>query len=274
MEPVEHMQRMTGAVGNGLQECFPHVADDEAQLCCTFFSQPVEERRKGLRRSIAPDPEQPATALVELVDERQVLVSLLPGELIHANCRDSIEIAVRFPPRDGLADRAKHHGPTGGEPPRRLLPAERLRPRCQKPSEGRRDRRLPVAPGQQLDLHTAARAVTAAWRIHKEHWDCPQRYELILALLQSIIRAALLPTARTHGSRTSPSANGNFDPMFCTTLAQPRRLVDKTRMLFDAVQDSLQLHRAGFWMCGNNHLCTMRSCLATPSDIGACGGAE
>jgi hypothetical protein len=57
---------------------FPHIAANELQPAGAFFAQHPEESQKRLGRPVLADPQEPLAPGVDLVDQRQVLVALLP----------------------------------------------------------------------------------------------------------------------------------------------------------------------------------------------------
>ena len=162
---------------------------------------------------------------------------------------------------NGLED----DGPAGAEAACSLSPAQHLRPRCEKPGERDRSRRLAFAPWQKLHLDATAQTVAAPWCIHEVDRDSPQRHELIPTLAEGIVAAALLAAARTHRVAAAPRQNRNIDPAPGMTRTQVRRLVDESRVLFNEIQDSLQLHRCGGCGCCKRHPRTMHPCVGLPT---------
>src|SRR5581483_3897642 len=106
-----------------------------------FLAQQVEEGVEARRRSMLRDVEQAAAAVIDLVDQREVLVALLPAELVDADAPNAVEASVLQAPSDGVLHGAEHGVPAGAEPTRRLLPGQHLRPARQEPDVGVRRRR-------------------------------------------------------------------------------------------------------------------------------------
>ncbi len=100
----------------------------------TFFAQHPKEPQQCLGRPIFADPQQSLRALVDLIDQRQVLVASLPLHFVHANRRDARQVAMGQAPRNRVFYRAKHVLPGRAERLGHSLPGEPLGPARQEPA--------------------------------------------------------------------------------------------------------------------------------------------
>src|SRR5690606_21466076 len=277
VEPVENVNRLAGTASHGADERLPHVADYELKFRGVLRTEPVEERAERLGGPIASNPEQSSATLVQLIDQGEVLVPLLPRQLVDADCGDSVEVSVGFAPLDGEPHRSKDGSPARAEATRRLGPAQHLGPRRQEPREGSRHRRLAVAPRQQLDLDPASWAVAPSGPIDEVDRDSPERHELVAPLVEPVVRGTPASTTGTDWPTAPAGPNANIDPAACVPAMKPERSVNKTRVLLDEIQDSLELHRCWGLVVANRILarCTS-SCLRLAHDphIGLGSGAR
>lgn len=76
VEAVENVDGLVGSPGKSSEERPPHVGDDELKLDCAFCAEPVEELTEGLGGSVASNPEESSAAIVDLVDQGQVVLAL------------------------------------------------------------------------------------------------------------------------------------------------------------------------------------------------------
>jgi len=108
---------------------FHMFARHELQFLGAHFAEGLEESAEALLCPFATDPQQAAKPLVDLVDDREVLVALPHGDLIDADGFDTVEIAVGEAPVDHPPDSAMNHAPVGSEYLGNLAPRE---PSCQR----------------------------------------------------------------------------------------------------------------------------------------------
>src|SRR4051794_5362351 len=69
------MEGVGAFLANDFQVRLPHVGADEDNLGSHFVADGSEEALKGFDRSFLPNPEQACDAEIDLVDERQMLLS-------------------------------------------------------------------------------------------------------------------------------------------------------------------------------------------------------
>jgi hypothetical protein len=85
VESIQHVHRLAAARLDNVQERLPHVTGDKSDLARSLWSQQVEEGVEALDLPITGNVQQASAAVVNLIDDGQVFVSLFPGELIDAD---------------------------------------------------------------------------------------------------------------------------------------------------------------------------------------------
>src|SRR3990172_2308753 len=163
VKAVQDVDRLLGLLGDDLEVGLPHVAADEAQGDGSLAAELAEETQHRLHRAVAPNPQETAGPLVDLVDHGEELAAQ-PQHFVDADRADSIEAAVRQAPRHDHLDRAEHALPSGVEGPGHLRPAHALRPRRQEVGLHLYHHALPVRPGYRLYRDATAWAVDAPHR--------------------------------------------------------------------------------------------------------------
>jgi hypothetical protein len=130
VEPIEDVDDDRAAFAYDAEEGLPHIARDEEDRLRPFLAEHVEEGVEARRGSLLRDVKQTPATVVDLVDEREVLVALLPREVVHADGSDAVEVAVLETPansvvhasEDGVPARAKaSHADGSGPPPFEVL---------------------------------------------------------------------------------------------------------------------------------------------------------
>jgi hypothetical protein len=104
METVEDMKGFGAFFANNFQVRLPHVRADECDLRCEFVAYDGEESLKGFYGSLPTHPEQARDAEIDLVNQRQVLVTFGVLDLIDSDGVDSPECAVFQPKGDDMFD--------------------------------------------------------------------------------------------------------------------------------------------------------------------------
>src|SRR5438552_4228257 len=173
VETVEHMHSRAGSFCNDMKEPSPHVARNKLDGLGARLAKPVEEALECCRGAVAADPEEALTAVVDLVDDGEELVALLPADFVNTDGPNAVEILVSSAPLDGVAHCFEDHMPAGPEAPGRLRPAQRLGPTRQEPTVCRRDGRLAHRPGHRLDHNSAARTIDPTRGVGETHGDVP-----------------------------------------------------------------------------------------------------
>ena len=200
MEAVEDLEGAGRFAGDHLQVRVPHVRADEAESGAALGAEPAEEPEQRLRLAILPDPEQPAQAGVDLVDDGEELVALVPQHFIHPDGGHVVQRTVRQSPRDGHLDGAEHALPGGVERVGNLGPTQALRPAGQKPRIRGRRVALALGPGHRFHHDAARRARDPAHRVDEVHGDAPERNELEASRPQCVVARASSATSRTPGT--------------------------------------------------------------------------
>lgn len=199
VKAIHHMHRVSGHRGDDRQIGLPHVAADESKAGDNLRSedrQPLAQRRLG---SLLSNPEQAASARVDLVDDRQEIggpFALAPVDLVDADGCDSHQFAVCQSPFDEPFDRAMHRFPTGMKDACRLAPRHPPRPRGQESHHRPAHRTLSVAPRHVFDDHPMLTAVHSAGRVAQEHGNLPEGNETPSSFRQSIVARTRLKTFR------------------------------------------------------------------------------
>src|SRR5712691_4809634 len=244
VEAVEDVERMASFLRDHLQIRLPHVAADEPQDSGPVPPKPAEERQQGFDAALLADPQQALASDIDLIDERQVAVAALPLNFVDPDRLDPAQIHMGAAPRHGHRDRAEHLVPTRVEDLGDLTPTEPLRPAGEKPLVGGGPLVIPVGPGHLLDAHAAGRAVDAAHHIEEEHRDPPERHELKLARREAIVLRALTPAHRTARTIPRMGVDVDLEHQSARPTLQLHGAVDKSPLLLDPIQDSLDLHPA------------------------------
>ena len=195
VEAVEHVEGSGRLACDHLQVRLPHVAADEPQLGAALAAKRPEELEQRPGLAVLSHPQQPAHALIDLVDDREELVAPTPQDFIDADRPDPLEIAVLQTPADGHLDRSEHALPRRLERLRYLGPAHPFRPAGEEPGVRGRRLVLAAAPGHRLDYHAARGAVDPAHGVHEKHRDPPQRNEL-----ETTRRQRVVPGSRASAS--------------------------------------------------------------------------
>ena len=88
VEAVEYVDGRRASRAHDVAERLPHVAGDEHDRLRTLFAQHVEEGVEGPDRAVTRHVQQALASVVDLVDEREVLVPLFPGQFVYADGDD------------------------------------------------------------------------------------------------------------------------------------------------------------------------------------------
>ena len=114
---------MAGGLGHHIKIWLPHIGTDEAKSGRPLFAKFIEEVLQRLLCAALSDPQQPFAPGINLVNQGQELLLTLPsGDLIDADRRYVIKVAMFQTPRDGHLDGAKDIVPTGLKDYRDVFP--------------------------------------------------------------------------------------------------------------------------------------------------------
>ena len=212
MDTVEDVERLSRAFGNDLQVGLPPIAGDEAHRACAGRAQPVEETPQRFLGAFTGHPQQAPSAVVDLVDDREVLVALPHGDLVHANGFDALEGAVGQAVVDDPLHRPVDDAPIRLEDRCDLGPREPLCPACQKRPLHRARTVLAVGPGDPLGHHTTPAAVDPPHPVEQHDRESPQGHELEPSRLPSSVVDRVLESAvRTDGFAAFARLHLNVD---------------------------------------------------------------
>ena len=252
MEAVQDMDRLTGLPGNDFQVRLPHVAADKAQPGRPLPTEGPKEAQQGPDGPVFSHPEQPFAPSVDLIDDREVLVSSLPQDLIHSNGSHIRQVTMGEPPAYDPLHGTEDFFPGGPEDSGDFLPGEPFCPSGQKLHISERQGVFAFGPGNGFYLHAAALAVDPALGIDKKDRDAPERDELELSGFEGVIAGPAAAAARTD--RTAVGTRSYLDDE-CRLPGRLRPLhtrVNKGLELLHPIQNSLQLHpdlRSHNWIC-------------------------
>ena len=228
-----------------LEVRLPHVAADEPQRPRPLPTEPPEEPAERLDATRLADPQEPRVPGVDLGDQGQVAVPMLPLDLVDAHGLNPRQILVRPAPGDGHGHCAEHAVPAGPKGRRHLAPTQTLRPPGQKPRVGGRQLVFPLRPRHLLDAHMAAgRAVDPAHPIQEEDADAPERHELEPPRGERVVLGTAVPAPRAARPIAQVRVDFDLEPEGRPLPAQAYRPIHESAMFLNPIQDSLELHPA------------------------------
>jgi hypothetical protein len=243
-KPIQDVQRVAGLLGDHVQIRLPHVAADEREGRRPLLPEPAEEAEQRLGAAVLANPQQPLPRRIDLIHEGQEVSAVLPVDLIDADRSNSGEIHVIPPPGDGHGHRPKHLVPAGAKEARDLLPTEALCPRREKPLVHRGELMLALGPRHLLHGDPTAGAVDAPHHVEEEHAQAPERDELEAARREPVVCRARLSAPGASRSIAAVRRDVDRQREASDLLLELHRAVDKSPMLLNPVQDSLDLHPA------------------------------
>jgi len=191
-------------------------------------------------------------------------VPLFPGEFVYADGDDSVEVAVRQPPANGVLDAPEDGVPGRVEALGHLAPRQHLRPAREKPDERVGRLHLARRPRHRLHGDAAAPAIDPAHRVDQEHGQSPQGHETEEARVEHVVAGPLPEADGADAARTSSWANVDPERGVCVRALPAYLLVDEAGQRVEPSQDKLDVHRVGRLGLNNLASCTMHPLLATP----------
>ena len=242
MKPIEHIDGTRSFFGNDGQVGSPHVATNKLQLLTPLRPEPVEESPEGLGGTVGADPQQAPFALVKLIHQGDKLVlAFPPADFVGADCSDPAEITMFEPPGDRHFHRAEDAVPTGFEDFSHFFPAQPFAPGGQEPGIGLREMTFPRRPRHFFDFHATGWALYPSWGVEEKDRYAPQRYKGKAPDSQGVIAGSFLATLGTNGLAADLGTQGYHQSRW-PGVSPLAGVVDKTRLFFDTVQDSLYVH--------------------------------
>jgi hypothetical protein len=188
-----------------------------------------EEALEGFDGAFLADPEQAGESLIDLVDQRQVLVAFGVLDFIHTDGADRLQRAMLEAPVDHVFDGVADLVPRSVERLGGFLPGEHARPAGQKEHVGYRRLMLAVAPGEFLRHHAALAAVHPPPAVQQENQKAPKGDELEAPLGQMIVTRRRLVAPRTDCRRALSRTHVHFDGLLVGTEAGV--LIDEAPMM-------------------------------------------
>jgi len=254
VESLQDVHRLSPLLSNDPKVGFPYVAADEPKSAATGLPKLVEEPPHGLLRALLPDPEQSLGVIVDLIDERDVLVlPFAPSDFVHADRGYSVEIVVFQAPGDRHLNRTNHIVPDGTVNLGHHFPTQPFGLTDQKPSVGGRQVALALRPQYPLDFHLALGAVHRAQRVEKKEGDSPQVDELKPPHRQGVVSRLSLATARAQRSIPRPRPDLYAQHHVASLLDQLHTSVHEARLALDPIENGIDLHPALFSLMGVPH---------------------
>lgn len=122
VKAIEDVNGRGATLADDAEESSPHVARDEGDGLRSLLTEHVEEAVEACGGSMLRDVKQAAASVIKLVDEGEVLVALLPRELIDADGVDAIEVAVFEAPTNSMVDATEDGVPARSEAASDLAP--------------------------------------------------------------------------------------------------------------------------------------------------------
>ena len=172
-----------------------------------------KEALEGFDGAFLADPQQAGNSRVDLVDQRQVLVTLGVLDFIHADGADRFQRAVLQTPANHIFDRVAHLVPGSVERLGGFLPRELARPAGQEQHVGSGGLVLAIAPGNLLHHNAAVLAMDAPHSVQEENQKAPERDELETPLGQTIVARRRPAAARADRRSTLSRTDVHFDSL-------------------------------------------------------------
>src|SRR3990170_1867828 len=242
VKAVQDVHDLRQLLGNDVQVRLPHVATDKTDGLTRLVVESLEESSQAVLRALSGDPQQSFHPLLDLVDQRQVVMSPLPLDLIHANRLERTEILVEDAPENRVFDRLKDVPPRGAEDCGHFLPGQIFGPTGQEPTIARRQMALSHRPRHTLDRHAAGGAVHPPQGIHEVHGHSPEGHKLKPPLRKPIITGSPTTAARANRPSIPARMQLNLERRLLLACHPVNFSVHKGLERFNAIEDSLQLH--------------------------------
>ena len=246
MKPVQDMNGLAGFFGDDLEIRLPHIAADEEQLRRPLFAESSEKAQQGFDGSVLPHPQQSPAFTIDLVDDRQVLVTSLPENLIDADGPHVGQISMGQAPLNGPFHRVKDLLPCRAEGDRGFFPRKPFGPGSQKMHVGFCQRVFPVSPWHGFDLHATPGTVDPAHGINEKDSDSPQRNKLEQSWRQRVITGPSATATRANRAVVGTCKDFDVKRPFSIGLNPFDVSVNKALELLHPIQNSLQLHPGCF----------------------------
>jgi uncharacterized small protein (TIGR04563 family) len=225
----------------------------------------VEEGVEAGGGAVAGDVKQTASAVVDLVNEREVLVAFFPGEFVDADSANAVEAAMLQAPSHGVLDAAEDRVPARPKAARDLFPRQDASPTGHEPHERMRRLHLARRPRHRLDGDATARAIDPPHGVSEDHGEAPERHEREQARRQLVVTRPLLEARRAQRTRPLARAHVQRHRRVQVTPGPSGFGIDETGLRLEPAQDRFELHRVGCCWCRNPTSRTMHPSLPVTS---------
>ena len=242
MKPVEDIDGTRCPFGNDGQIGFPHVTANKPQLPRPCRAEPVEKFPESFGGTVGPDPEQAPLSLVKLIHQGDKLIlAFAPADLIGANSSDPIDVTMCEPPVDRHFHRPEDRVPTGFKDFGNFLPAQALAPRGQEPCVREGKMAFPYSPWQLFNFDATGWALHSPWSVEEKHRYAPQGDKSKGSDSQRVVPRSPLTTlgADRFAAGLRPQ---RYHQGWWSGITPFAGVIDKTRLFFDTVQDSFNVH--------------------------------
>ena len=240
VKTVQNVHRARGLLRDHRHVVAPHVRTDELQPLKGTGRNRREEPSQALLRAVLGDVQQTPTLGIDLVHQRQVLVTPPVSDFIDPDRFNPLDFTVNHAPVHDPLHRPKHSVPTRPEDRPGLLPTQAFGPGGEEDSVAVRRAVLTICPGNPLDGHAAAPAVDTPHAVEEEHRNGPQRDELEPPLTQGVVLGTF--ATALAADRSATAVGMDVDQDFAAIVSEAGVAVNETLLLFDAVEDSPELH--------------------------------
>ena len=203
VEAVENVQRFGAVFADELQIGFPHVGADEYDFGNNVLAHGGEESLEGFDGSLFAYPEQAGDADINLVDQRQVLVTLGILDLVYSDGIDLSQSPVLEAPGDHVLDRIEDLLPGSTKRFGSFFPGHPAGPAGQEQHVGSGQRAFAIAPRDFFDDDgAAAAAIDTSHGVQQEDEESPNGDELETPLRELIVAGRGLMAPRADGGGT------------------------------------------------------------------------
>lgn len=242
MKPVEDIDCTRRLFGNDGQIGFPHVAANKPQLPRPCRAEPVEKFPESFGCTVGTDPKKASLSLVKLVHKGDKLIlAFAPADFVDANGRDPINITMCESPIDRHFHRPEDCVPTGFKDFGHFLPTQSLAPSGEKPGVRECEVAFSYGPRQLFDLDATGWALHTPWGVEEIHRYSPQGNKGKSSDAQIVIPGSPFAALRADGFAADLGPQC-YHQCWRSGISPCARVIDKTRLFFDTVQDSLNVH--------------------------------
>ena len=176
---------------------------------------------------------------VDLVDDRQKVFraqALAPVDLVHADGPHIGQFPVGQAPLHKPVHRPINGFPTRLERARCFPPREAPGPLGQKSHHGRRDRPLPLAPGNVFDSDAVLRTLHPPGRVEEKRSDLPQRHEEPRSDREPVVPGSRLAALSAFARARRVRLEVNVDAERTGLVRQLDSFVDETGEMLNPVR--------------------------------------